>query len=127
MLTYALLSLHPYIERITHDYKVFQHQMEICRLLLLDRTMEEVVARANATKYGLAAGVLTKNIDVANHVTRSIKAGTIWVNTYNVLDPAVPFGGYKMSGFGRENGIQGLHEYLQTKAVITQLFLTSWL
>ena len=85
------------------------------------------MARANATKYGLAAGVLTKNIDVANHVTRSIKAGTIWVNTYNVLDPAVPFGGYKMSGFGRENGIQGLHEYLQTKAVITQLFLTSWL
>lgn len=89
--------------------------------------MEEVVTRANATRYGLAAGVLTKNINVANYVTRALKAGTVWVNTYNVLDPTVPFGGYKMSGLGRENGIQGLHEYLQTKSVITRLLLTSWL
>lgn len=91
------------------------------------KTVEEVLQRANNTRYGLAAGIMTKNIDLANQLTRAIKAGTVWVNTYNYLDPTVPFGGYKMSGIGRENGIQGLHEYMQTKSVITKLFLPSWL
>ncbi|KAI5074083.1 hypothetical protein GOP47_0010044 [Adiantum capillus-veneris] len=91
------------------------------------KTLEEVLERANGTIYGLAAGVMTKNIDLANRVTRALKAGTVWVNTYNVLDPAVPFGGYKMSGFGRENGLRGLQEYMQTKSVITRLVLPSWL
>lgn len=91
------------------------------------KTAEEVLKRANNSRYGLAAGIMTKNIDLANQLTRAIKAGTVWVNTYNYLDPTVPFGGYKMSGIGRENGIQGLHEYMQTKSVITKLFLPSWL
>lgn len=91
------------------------------------KTIEDVLKRANNTMYGLAAGVMTKNIDVANQVSRALKAGTVWINTYHVLDPVLPFGGYKMSGIGRENGIQGLQEYMQTKTVITQLFLPSWL
>lgn len=91
------------------------------------KTVEEVLERANGTRYGLAAGVMTKNIDLANQVTRALKAGTVWVNTYNILDPAVPFGGYKLSGFGRENGLRGLQDYMQTKSVITKLVLPSWL
>lgn len=91
------------------------------------KTVEEVLQRANSTRYGLAAGILTQNIDLANQVTRAIKAGIVWVNTYNLLDPVVPFGGYKMSGIGRENGIQGLQEYMQTKSIITKLVLPSWL
>eukprot|EP00250_Pteridium_aquilinum_P011221 c19917_g1_i2 orf=159-1307(-) len=108
--------------RIAKD-EIFGPVMSVMKF----KTVEEVLERANSTKYGLAAGVMTKNVDLANRVTRAIKAGTVWVNTYNMLDPALPFGGYKMSGFGRENGVRGLQEYMQTKSVITKLILPSWL
>ncbi|KAH7443774.1 hypothetical protein KP509_02G050400 [Ceratopteris richardii] len=91
------------------------------------KTVEEVIERANGTRYGLAAGVMTKDIDVANQVTRALKAGTLWINMYNIIDPSLPFGGYKMSGFGRENGIEGLKGYMQTKSVMTKLVSPSWL
>ncbi|GLU11243.1 hypothetical protein SLE2022_280010 [Rubroshorea leprosula] len=89
--------------------------------------LEEVVRRANATRYGLAAGVFTQNIDTANTLTRALRAGTIWINCYDIFDAAIPFGGYKMSGQGREKGLNGLTNYLQVKAVVTPLKNPAWL
>lgn len=84
-------------------------------------TIEEVTARANATPYGLAAGIFTQNLSSAHHLANALKAGSVWVNTYHAIDPAVPFGGYKMSGYGREGGIEHLHEYLNTKGVFIRI------
>ncbi|KAF5482051.1 hypothetical protein F2P56_002650 [Juglans regia] len=91
------------------------------------KTMEEAIERANSTRYGLAAGILTKDINVANTVSRSIRAGTIWINCYFAFDNDCPFGGYKMSGFGRDLGLEALHKYLQVKSVVTPLYNTPWL
>lgn len=90
-------------------------------------TVEEVVRRANATPYGLAAGVFTQRLDAANTLARALRVGTVWVNTYDVFDAAVPFGGYKMSGVGREKGVYSLRNYLQTKAVVTPIKDAAWL
>lgn len=81
----------------------------------------EVIARANDSNFGLAAGVFSDNVHTVNRVTRRLKAGTIWVNCYNNFDSATPFGGYKESGCGREKGAEGLKNYLQTKTVIQPL------
>ncbi|KAL0342817.1 UNVERIFIED_CONTAM: Aldehyde dehydrogenase family 2 member B4, mitochondrial [Sesamum calycinum] len=72
--------------------------------ILKFKDVDEVIKRANATRYGLAAGVFTKNIDTANRVSRGLRAGTVWVNCFDVFDAAIPFGGYKMSGIGRRRG-----------------------
>lgn len=80
-------------------------------------TMEEVIERANKTMYGLAAGVLTNNIEKAIIFAKSVEAGSVWVNTYDAITPQTPFGGYKMSGIGRELGEEGLKEYLETKTI----------
>ena len=66
--------------------------------------MEGVIARANNTEYGLASGVFTNDINKAMHVADSIKAGTVFVNTYNKTDVAAPFGGFKQSGYGKDLG-----------------------
>ncbi|XP_057950534.1 aldehyde dehydrogenase family 2 member B4, mitochondrial-like [Malania oleifera] len=95
--------------------------------ILKFKDLDEVIRRANATRYGLAAGVFTKNIDTANTLTRALKAGTIWVNCFDIFDAAIPFGGYKMSGQGREKGIYSLKNYLQVKAVVTPLKNPAWL
>ncbi|CAL9031087.1 unnamed protein product [Prunus brigantina] len=95
--------------------------------ILKFKDLDEVVRRANATRYGLAAGVFTRNIDTANYLTRALRAGTVWVNCFDVFDAAIPFGGYKMSGIGREKGIYSLHNYLQVKAVVTPLKNPAWL
>nr|XP_003703502.1 PREDICTED: aldehyde dehydrogenase, mitochondrial [Megachile rotundata] len=84
-------------------------------------SLNEVINRANITDYGLAAAVFTKDIDKANYVVQGLKAGTVWVNTYNVLTPQVPFGGYKMSGLGRELGEYGLRAYTEVKSVIVKV------
>lgn len=91
------------------------------------RDLNEVIRRANASPYGLAAGVFTQNIDTANTLTRALRAGTIWVNCFDIFDAAIPFGGYKMSGQGREKGIYSLENYLQVKAVVTPLKNPAWL
>lgn len=80
-------------------------------------TTEEVLARANATEFGLGSGVWTRDLGTAHRMARGIRAGSVWVNCYQMLDPAVPFGGYKMSGFGRESGRHHIEDYLETKAV----------
>lgn len=83
--------------------------------------MEEGLALANETIYGLAAAVWTRDIKKAHRAARALKAGTVWINTYNVYDPTMPFGGYKQSGFGRELGMQALDLYTQTKSVWVDL------
>ena len=79
--------------------------------------VDEVVERANRTPFGLGSGVWTRDVTKAHQLARSIRAGSVWVNCYQALDPAVPFGGYKMSGYGREGGKQHVEEYLNVKAV----------
>jgi acyl-CoA reductase-like NAD-dependent aldehyde dehydrogenase len=79
--------------------------------------LDEAIARANDTQYGLAAGVWTRDIKKAHHVARRLQAGTVWVNTYNQYDSAAPFGGYKQSGFGREMSAHALEHYTQVKSV----------
>ncbi|WP_345568197.1 aldehyde dehydrogenase family protein [Streptomyces plumbiresistens] len=81
----------------------------------------EVIAAANASTYGLAAGVWTSDIAKAHHFTENVEAGVVWVNTYGVVDPALPWGGLKKSGWGRENGEQALHEFTEAKAVCMQV------
>jgi acyl-CoA reductase-like NAD-dependent aldehyde dehydrogenase len=79
--------------------------------------LSELVQRANQTRYGLAAGVWTRDISKAHRFAQAVHAGTVWVNTYGLFDAAAPFGGYKESGFGREMGREALSLYTQTKTV----------
>jgi aldehyde dehydrogenase (NAD+) len=78
---------------------------------------DEAVETANRSRFGLAAGVWTRDIQRALRVTSKLRVGTVWVNAYRTLSYAMPFGGVKASGFGRENGVEGLNEYLEDKAV----------
>src|ERR1044071_9182910 len=82
---------------------------------------EDAVKVGNNTVYGLAAAVWTKDVSKAHRIARAIKAGTVWVNTYNLYDPALPFGGFKESGFGRDQGRDALEKYTQTKSVWVNL------
>jgi phenylacetaldehyde dehydrogenase len=82
---------------------------------------EELAPRANDNVYGLAAGVWTTDISKAHRTAEQLKAGTVWVNCYNIFDAALPFGGYKQSGWGREMGHEVLNNYTQTKAVCARI------
>jgi acyl-CoA reductase-like NAD-dependent aldehyde dehydrogenase len=83
--------------------------------------VDEAIARANDSIYGLAAGIWTRDIKKAHYVASKLQAGTVWINTYNVYDTAAPFGGYKQSGFGREMGRHAVDYYTQTKTVWVDL------
>jgi len=85
------------------------------------KSAEEVVDRANRTTYGLAAAVWTRDIKKAHAIANSVRAGTVWVNCYNVLDTRAPFGGFKQSGIGRELGEYGLQQYTEVKTVTVKL------
>ncbi len=81
----------------------------------------DLVEQANNTIYGLAAGIWTKDLSKAHLLAAKLKAGTVWINCYNVFDAALPFGGYKQSGWGREMGEAVLENYTETKAVTIRL------
>jgi aldehyde dehydrogenase (NAD+) len=83
--------------------------------------LDEAIARANESQYGLAAAVWTRDVKKAHYVARKLQAGTVWINTYNVFDTAAPFGGYKASGFGRELSAHALEHYTQVKSVWVDL------
>lgn len=84
------------------------------------RDVDEIIKRANRTEYGLAAGVLSKDVSRALRITRELKAGTVFVNNYQKTDVAAPFGGVKQSGFGKDLGEEALNEYLITKTVVLE-------
>ena len=83
--------------------------------------MSDVIQAANDTMYGLAAGVWTSDLGKAHEFAENVEAGVVWVNTYGVVDPTMPWGGFKKSGWGRENGEQALHEFTEAKAVCMQV------
>ncbi len=85
------------------------------------KNMDDVMDRANRTQYGLAAGIWTKDIDKAHLYAKHVKAGTVWVNCYHIVDTTTPFGGFKMSGHGRENGEAAIDLYTELKTVTIKL------
>ncbi|KAL8180073.1 UNVERIFIED_CONTAM: Aldehyde dehydrogenase, mitochondrial [Gekko kuhli] len=97
--------------------EIFGPVMQILRF----KTIEEVINRANDTKYGLAAAIFTKDIDKANYISQGLRAGTVWINCYNVFGSQAPFGGYKASGQGREGGEYGLQPYTEVKTVTVKV------
>jgi len=102
--------------RIANE-EIFGPVMQIMKF----KTVEEVIERANINTYGLAAGVVTNDVNNALHVANSVRAGTVWVNCYDVFDSIAPFGGYNMSGNGRELGEYGLQAYTEVKSVIIKV------
>ncbi|KRT83945.1 hypothetical protein AMK59_1644, partial [Oryctes borbonicus] len=89
--------------------------------ILKFETLDEVIERANNTTYGLAAGVITQNINNALVFSQAVQAGSVWVNCYDAVIPQAPFGGYKQSGLGRELGEEGMKEYLEVKTISIKL------
>jgi aldehyde dehydrogenase len=81
---------------------------------------EELIQLANESSYGLAAGVWTNDVTKALRITDALNVGTVWINTYSIVDAALPFGGYKQSGWGRESGREGVELYTETKSVCIQ-------
>ncbi|XP_022701443.1 aldehyde dehydrogenase, mitochondrial-like [Varroa jacobsoni] len=97
--------------------EIFGPVMQILRF----RNIDELIDRANNSKYGLAAAIFTKDLDRAIHMSNALQAGTVWVNCYDALAAQAPFGGYKMSGLGRELGEYGLQAYTEVKTVCMKI------
>jgi phenylacetaldehyde dehydrogenase len=93
----------------------------VCAQRFSDEDLDKIARQANDTIYGLAASVWTSNLSVAHKMARRIKSGTVWINCHNVFDAALPFGGFKQSGWGREMGAEVLNNYTEVKAVTTAL------
>jgi len=107
---------------VKDDMKIAQEEIFGPVMSILKfKDVDDMVERANKTMYGLAAGVWTRDIGKAHAVANSVRAGTVWVNCYDVFDAAAPFGGFKQSGIGRENGEYGLQQYTEVKTVTVKL------
>jgi aldehyde dehydrogenase (NAD+) len=107
---------------VTDDMKIVQEEIfgPVCTISKF-KTKEEVIKIGNNTTYGLAAAVHTTNLNTAIEVANALKAGTVWVNSYNTLHWQLPFGGFKQSGHGRELGEAALDNYTQIKTVSIRL------
>jgi len=107
---------------VKDDMKIAKEEIfgpVLCSMKFSD--VDDAISRGNNTTYGLAAAVWTRDLNKANKLAAGLKAGTVWINCYNVFDPAVPFGGYKMSGIGREMGEYALATYTEVKSVVTAM------
>jgi phenylacetaldehyde dehydrogenase len=93
----------------------------VCAQRFSDEDLDQIARQANDSIYGLAASVWTSNLSIAHKMARRIRSGTVWINCHNVFDAALPFGGYKQSGWGREMGAEVLNNYTEVKAVTTAL------
>lgn len=107
---------------VHHDMKIMKEEIfgPVCAIAKFS-TEEEVIKLGNQTSYGLASAVHTKDLNTAIRVSNALRAGTVWVNCYNMLHHQLPFGGYKESGIGRELGREALNNYLETKSVAIRL------
>jgi aldehyde dehydrogenase (NAD+) len=103
---------------VSNDMKIAQEEIfgPVLATLSFD-DLDQVIALANRNAYGLAAAVWTRDVKKAHTVSRQLKAGTVWINTYGLMDAALPFGGYKSSGFGRELGQHAIEHYTELKSV----------
>jgi aldehyde dehydrogenase (NAD+) len=103
---------------VTNDMKIAQEEIfgPVLATLSFD-DIDQVIAQANQNPYGLASAVWTRDVKKAHTVSRQLKAGTVWINTYGLMDAAMPFGGYKSSGFGRELGMNAIEHYTEVKTV----------
>jgi acyl-CoA reductase-like NAD-dependent aldehyde dehydrogenase len=107
---------------VTNDMKIAREEIFGPVLSVIPfRSVEDGIAQGNHTSYGLAAAVWTRDVSKALKAARAIRAGTVWVNAYNLFDAALPFGGFKESGFGREMGSVGLDNYTEVKTVWVDL------
>ena len=93
----------------------------VCAMPYDDDDLDEIAREANNTPFGLGASIWTRDMSIAHKMARRIKAGTIWVNTHLTTDVAMPFGGFKQSGWGREMGREAIELYLQVKSVAIKL------
>jgi phenylacetaldehyde dehydrogenase len=108
----------------TPDMQVVREEIfgpVVCAQRFSDEDLDQIARQANDSVYGLAASVWTSNLSIAHKMARRIKSGTVWINCHNVFDAALPFGGYKQSGWGREMGAEVLNNYTEVKAVTTAL------
>ncbi|HZZ16513.1 MAG TPA: aldehyde dehydrogenase family protein, partial [Candidatus Sulfotelmatobacter sp.] len=103
---------------VKNDMKIAREEIfgPVLSVLTFD-DIDEVIAQANNNPYGLAAAVWTRDVKKAHSVSRRLKAGTVWINTYGLMDASLPFGGYKSSGFGRELGAHAIEHYTELKTV----------
>lgn len=104
---------------VKDDMKIAREEIfgPVMQIMKFNST-EDVIKRANSSEFGLAAGIVTQSVDNAIRLSNALRAGTVWVNCYDIFDNAAPFGGYKDSGIGREKGEAALKNYLETKSVI---------
>ena len=107
----------------TEKMKVYQEEIfgPVVTAVPFKDLDDDLIRRANDTIYGLASGIFTRDLARAQRIARKIRAGTVWINCYNIFDAALPFGGYKQSGWGREMGAEVLNNYLETKSVCASL------
>ncbi len=112
------------LAKTTPDMKVVREEIfgpVVCAMPYNDDDLNSIATFANATEYGLAASIWTRDIGIAHKLARKLKAGSVWINVHNFNDVALPFGGYKQSGWGREMGYEAIELYTETKAVAALL------